>query len=88
MNKNKEGSILLRTLNALSAMVLLFSVIFILIAGFQWVAVVALVCAAACLATPVVMAGEGILEMIMGMLEAILDGILAIFEAIASIFSG
>lgn len=88
MKVKNERSAGLRTFNALCAIVLLIAGLYILIAGFQIVAVAALVCAAAGVATPVVISGDGLLEMISGIFEAILDGIMGILEAIGSFFSG
>jgi len=88
MKNKKERSVGLRAFNAACAIVIVVSVLFILVGGFQVVAAAALVCAIAGVATPAVAGGEGIIEMLMGIFEAILDGIMGIFEAIASIFSG
>lgn len=84
----KERPVGLRVLNALCATVLVFSGLYILFSGFQAVAVAALVCAAVAVATPVMVTGEGGLEILTGILDAFLDGIMGIFEAIASFISG
>ncbi len=87
MRNKSERSFGLRAFNALCAIVLFTSIVFLLLGGFQIVAAAALVSAIAGVATPAVAGGEVIGEMIMGVFEAIVDGIMGIFEAIASIFS-
>jgi uncharacterized membrane protein len=84
--KKKERSAGLRAFNALCAIALLCSGLYVLFAGFQVVAVAAMVCATAGVAAPVVASGEGVLEVLVGILEALLDGIMGIFEAIAGLF--
>ena len=81
-------SLPLRAFNALCATVLLGSIVYLLVAGFQLAATAVLVCSVAGVATPVIFSAHGILETLMGIFEAVIDGVMAIFEAIASIFSG
>lgn len=80
--KRVERSKGLRAFNALCAITLLLAGGYILIVGFHVASVAALICATAGVATPVLLSGEGVLEMLMGILEAVLDGIMAIIEAI------
>ena len=84
----KQRSGIVRALNAVCAMVLVVAGLYVVIAGFQIAAVVALVCATAGVATPVLLSGEGILEVVSGIFGALLDGLMAVFEAILDIFSG
>lgn len=78
----------LRAFNALCTIVLLFACGLIIIMGFNLPSVAALICAAAGVVTPVLVSGEGVLEMFSGVVDAILDGIVAIVEAIVGVFSG
>lgn len=81
-------SLPLRAFNALCATVLIGSVVYLLVAGFQVLATSVLVCSVVGVATPVVFSAHGLLEALMGVFEALTDGVMAILEAIASIFSG
>lgn len=78
----------LRALNALCAVALLSSVIYMIAFGFHFAAMTVLALALASVATPVVMGGEGVLEMVTGIVEAVVDGLLAIVEGIASAIAG
>ena len=77
----------IRVLNSICAVVLLGSIMFLLIAGFELVAAGALALALVGLATPVVMGSGGVVEVLLGILEAIAEGVLAIFEGIANAFA-
>jgi hypothetical protein len=85
MKSKRERSIGIRAFNAVCALVVLACGVFMLIAGFHFVAAAALLGAVAGVAGPAVVAGEGVLDMIAGVFEAIIDGIMAVFEAISSL---
>jgi hypothetical protein len=82
-NKNPA----LRALNAICATVIIVTAIYMLMAGFNIIALAIMVGSIIGLAVPVAAAAEGVLEALAGVFEAIADGIAAIFEAIASLFS-
>jgi hypothetical protein len=77
----------LRALNAICATAIIVTAIFMLMAGFNIIALAVIVGSIIGLAVPVAAAAEGVLEALAGIFEAIADGITAIFEAIASLFS-
>lgn len=77
----------LRALNALCATAIIVTGIYMLVTGFNIIALAIVASSIIGLAVPVAMAAEGILEAVAGVFEAIADGIAAIFEAIASFFS-
>lgn len=85
---DKKRSAGLRAFNALCALTALSAGVYIFFAGAEILAMAALCCAIAGVATPIVTSGGGIGEMIAGVAEALTDGISAIFEAIASMVSG
>ncbi len=87
MKTRRKRSIWLRACNSLCVLTLIASVLYLLLAGFQPLALAALICASAGVATPAVASGGRIAEVITGILEAILDGLSAIVDAIASLFS-
>ena len=89
--KRKERPVLLRIVNAISAVVFVLSCIFILIWGVSLAAVSGTALAFCCIAVPVAFTGEGIVEISLAILEAlfhaVVDAIVGIFEAISSAFS-
>lgn len=74
-------------LNSFCAVLLVGSACFMFIAGLQLIAIGSFVVAALGIAVPVLVAAEGIGEMLSGFFEAVADGFLAIVEVISSIFS-
>lgn len=88
MKTNKNRSIGIRFLNSLCAIALFAGVIYFLVSGFELVALGVVTLALVGAATPVVVAGEGFLEVLVGIFEAILEGVVAIFEAIVSALAG
>ena len=89
--KRKERPILLRILNAISAVVFMLSCIFILVWGVSFAAVSGAVVALCCIAVPVALTGEGIVEISLAIIEAlfhaVIDAFVGIFEAISNAFS-
>lgn len=88
MKKTKNQSPKMRALNAICASVLLFSVIYILVVGVKAVALGAIAVSLVGAATPVVLAGEGVFDILSGILEAVFSGFTVIIEGIADIISG
>ncbi|AKS41153.1 hypothetical protein [Wenzhouxiangella marina] len=88
MKRRSDRSIGMKLLNAMMALLLLGSACFMLIVGLHVIAISALLVSVAGLATPVILSGEGIVDMISGFFEAILEGLLAIVEGITEFFSG
>ena len=87
MENKPKRSPALRLLNALCATALIAAVIFMLVAGFHFGTVAVAALAVASVATPVVISGVGIVEMLTGLVEALVDGVLAIIECIVSAIS-
>lgn len=88
MKDKSKRPIWLRALNALCVIALLCSITFMLIAGFHFAAIAVVALSLASIATPVVVSGEGIVEMVTGIVEALVDGVIAIIEAIANAIAG
>lgn len=88
MNNKTSRSAGLRAFNALCALAIIAGGLYMLFAGFEFLALAAVCCALAGAATPVVASGEGVWEMISGVFEALADGIVAIFEAITGMVLG
>ena len=88
MSNKENHSTKIRLLNSVCAIALLGSVIYIMVAGFEAMAMGMLALSLAGIAGPVVVSVEGILEVVTGIFEAIVEGVVAIFEAIASALSG
>lgn len=88
MENKPKRSPALRLFNALCATALITAVIFMLVAGFHFGAMAVVALAIASVATPVVISGVGIVEMLTGLVEALVDGVTAIVECIVSAISG
>lgn len=76
----------IRILGSVSSLLLVCSIIYILVAGFNLASTLILVAALGGLAGPAVVAGDGVAECLAGILEMFLEGIQSIFSAIADIF--
>jgi hypothetical protein len=81
----------IRALNVFCSLTLLASSGYILFAGFNLIVLGVMATALAGAATPVVIGGDGILEVISGVVEAIFEGIAVVVEgacnAISALFS-
>ena len=81
----------IRVLNIFCSLSLLVSLGYILFAGFNLIVLGAITAALAGVATPVLVGGGGILEVISGIVEALVEGIAAVAEgtcsAISALFS-
>ena len=84
----KQKPLMIKVLNSVCACTLIGCLIYIVFAGFHAVVLGAMVIALACAATPVVIAGEDFLEILLGIIEALVDGIMVIVEGIISAISG
>lgn len=88
--RRKERPVLLRIVNAISAMVFMLSCIFIMVWGASLAAVSGTVLAFCCIAVPVAVTGEGIAEISLAIIEtlfhAVVDAVVGIFEAISNAF--
>lgn len=83
--KNKlEKSKLLRVLNSLCAALFMGAAIYIVVMGFNSVAMAAIAISVAGAAAPLVQSDEGIWEIVVGTFEAMIDGVVAVVEGIAS----
>ncbi len=89
--KRKERKPLYRILNAISSLVLIFSCVYLYFWGLSFVAIMGAFSSVCCIGGPVAFAGDGGIEIIIGIAEALLhaliDAVIGIFEAIASVFS-
>lgn len=89
--KRKERPVLLRVVNAISALVFAFSLVFMLVWGVSLAVVSSAVLAFCCIVAPIAVAGEGLLEILSGSMEAlfhaVIDAVVGIFEAISNAFS-
>ncbi|MBE0465195.1 MAG: hypothetical protein ACTIDY_10825 [Halomonadaceae bacterium] len=74
-------------LNSVGSLSLLSAVIYMLFAGFNLLGLVVCGIALSVVATPVVMHGDGIFEMLVGLFEALFEGVMAVLEGIFSIIS-
>lgn len=88
MKKRKDRPPKIKALNALCASILLCSLIYMLVAGIKLAALGIVATSVVGLVTPVVISGEGFLEIITGIFEAVFEGIAVIFEGIAGFISG
>ncbi|VUD69451.1 hypothetical protein TDB9533_04821 [Thalassocella blandensis] len=88
MGRRNNKSIQIKAFNAVCSILLISSIIYILFAGFEVIATGILITSLAASAVPVVVAGEGLVEILVGILEALLEGVMVVVECIASIFSG
>ena len=91
MGNRKDKSLKLRLLTSVGSFLLIGSVIYMIVAGFNLFVGVAMAAAVLSLGGPSVAAGDSILELVAGFFEALLDGVIeivaGIFDAIASIFN-
>lgn len=89
--RRKERPILLRIVNAISAVVFVLSCIFMMVWGVSFAAVSGTMLAFCCIAVPVALTGEGIAEISLAIIEAlfhaVIDAVVGIFEAISNAFS-
>jgi len=88
MEKKAERSKLLRAFNSLCVALFMGSAIYIMIMGFNSVAMAAMAISVAGAAAPLVQSDGGILEIVIGTFEAMIDGVVAIIEVIASAIVG
>ena len=86
MSEKKNRSVWVRILASVSSLAVIFSIVYILIAGVDALSTLVLLAAIGGLTGPAVVAGEGILEIIVGIFEMFLEGIGSILEAIADVF--
>ncbi|MBC6906322.1 hypothetical protein DWB84_12725 [Saccharophagus sp. K07] len=83
----KHKSLKIRALNSLCSFALIGALIYVLIAGFEALAVAVITISLIGMATPVVASGGSILETLVGVLEAIVGGVVSVVEGIASAIS-
>lgn len=88
MDRKKRRPIALRALNSLCVIALVGAAGWVFAEGFRLASSLVLAAAILAIAGPVVVASDGLAEVLTGLLEALVDGVVAIFEAIASLFSG
>ncbi|GAA4363950.1 hypothetical protein [Kangiella marina] len=90
MGNRKDKPIRMRVLSSVASLMLLGSIVFVLIAGFNLYVTSMMAAGFLGLAAPSVASGEGFFEILAGFFEDLIDGIIeiisGIFEAITSIF--
>jgi len=84
MKKKIERSKLLRVFNSLCAALFMGAAIYIVVMGFNSVAMAAIAISVAGAAAPIVQSDEGIWEIVVGTFEAMIDGVVTVVEGIAS----
>ncbi len=87
MGNKFERSLFLRFISSVATLALMFTIIYVIIAGFDLVSTLVLVTAFSSLAGQAIFTGESFFECVTVFLEMLVEGIASIFEAIASIFS-
>lgn len=85
-NKNKEKSRWQRLFRAIASFTLLFSVFYLMVAGFSIIATALLMASIVAVAYPAIAAAESVLEGVVGFVEVFVEGFLAVFEIIGDIF--
>lgn len=89
--QRKERRLLFRITNAISFMALVISCIYLFFWGLNAAAITGVVVAICCIGGPIVVAGEGVIEILLGTLEAlfhaVIDTFIGIFEAIGNALS-
>ena len=89
--KRKERKLLLRILNAISAVVMVFSSIYLFAWEFSMLALAGIIVPLCCVAWPASIAGEGVIQIVFGVAEALLhgvvDSVIGLVEGIGSAFS-
>jgi len=88
MKKREDRSPKIKALNAICASVLLCSAVYVMVAGMNIAAMGIMATSVVGLVTPVVLSGEGILEIVTGIFEAVFEGIAVIVVGFAEIISG
>ncbi len=88
MNEKKQRPVALRALNSLCVITLIVSITWIIVEGFRLTSSMILGAAILALASPVVISGDGVADILSGLVEALMDGITAIFDAIVEVVSG
>ena len=90
MGNREDKPTWMRILSSVASLMLIGSLVFILVAGFNLYVASVLTTGGIGLAAPSIGSAEGFLDMIIGFFEAFIEGIMeiifGIFEAITSIF--
>lgn len=89
--KRKERKLLFRTINAISAVMMVVSSVYIFLWELSVFSLAGVFVPLCCIAVPVSMAGEGSLEVVFGIAEAFLhavvDAVIGVLEAIGNAIS-
>jgi len=88
MTDKKEKSRMLRMLNSICSGVLISSLVYMLVVGFEFYAMTVMLAAIVGAGAPVVASEDSILEMLTGLFEAIIEGVMAVVSGIVSVISG
>lgn len=88
MKKREERSPKIKALNPICTSVLFCSLVYMLVAGMNIVALGIVVSSVVGMAAPVMLSGEGVLDILTGLFEAVFEGMAVIVEGIAGFLSG
>lgn len=88
MKKREERSPKIKALNTICTSVLFCSLVYMLVAGMNIVALGIVVSSVVGMAAPVMLSGEGVLDILTGFFEAVFEGMAVIVEGIAGFLSG
>lgn len=86
MKSNSKRPIGVRALGAVSSLVIVFGVVYIVFAGINLASSLILLSAFGGLAGPAIVMGDSVVECITGIFEMFIEGIMAVFEFIGNLF--
>ena len=88
MAARKQRSLKIKTLNSVCASALIGALLYIVIMGFEVVALGAMGVALTGVSTPVIVKSEGLLEVMLEIVMSIAEGIMTIVEVVVGAISG
>lgn len=88
MKKREERSPKIKALNTICTSVLFCSLVYMLVADMNIVALGIVVSSVVGMAAPVMLSGEGVLDILTGLFEAVFEGMAVIVEGITGFLSG
>ncbi|PKH61593.1 MULTISPECIES: hypothetical protein [unclassified Halomonas] len=88
MAARKQRSLKIKTLNSVCASALIGALLYIVIMGFEVVALGAMGVALTGVSTPVIVNSEGLLEVLLEIVMSIAEGIMTIVEVVVGAISG
>ncbi|MDN3559648.1 hypothetical protein [Vreelandella neptunia] len=88
MAARKQRSLKIKTLNSVCASALIGALLYIVIMGFEVVALGAMGVALAGISIPVIVSSEGVLEVLLEIVMSVAEGIMTIVEVVVGAISG